>query len=68
MVAGEKAKLAIRSVAVQALPEKRWRVSFQIAPAAADGKLADLGPVELHCCLKQGENFLTETWAYRIIP
>lgn len=62
------AKIKIQSVAVQPLPEGRWRVAFQIAPAAEGGKLADVGPQELRCSLKKGEDFLTETWAYRIIP
>jgi len=62
------AKIKIQGVAVQPLPEGRWRVAFQIAPAAEGGKLAEVGPQELRCCLKKGEDFLTETWAYRIIP
>ena len=48
--------------------KNRWRVSFQITPAAEGAKLAEIGPVELRCCLKRGDNFLTETWAHRIIP
>jgi glucans biosynthesis protein len=62
------AKIKIQGLTVQALPEGRWRVAFQIAPAAEGGKLADVGPQELRCCLKKGEDFLTETWAYRITP
>nr|WP_226895599.1 glucan biosynthesis protein [Luteolibacter marinus] len=62
------AKAKIQGVAVQALPGGRWRVGFQIAPQEQDGKLADIGPLELRCSLKKGEDFLTETWAYRIIP
>ena len=61
-------KIKIQGVAVQQLPEGRWRAAFQITPAAEGGKLADVGPQELRCCLKNGENFLTETWAYRITP
>jgi glucans biosynthesis protein len=68
-VVGEHAaKVKIQGLAVQPLPGDRWRVAFQIAPAAEGGKLADAGPQELRCCLKKGEDFLTETWAYRIIP
>ncbi len=68
-VVGEHAaKVKIQGLTVQPLPEGRWRVAFQIAPAAEGGKLADLGPQELRCCLKKGEDFLTETWAYRITP
>jgi glucans biosynthesis protein len=61
-------KVKIQGVAVQPLPEGRWRVGFQLAPAAEGGKLADVGPVELRCCLKKGDDFLTETWAYRVTP
>lgn len=61
-------KIKIQGVAVQKLPENRYRVAFQIAPATEGGKLAEVGPQELRCCLKKGEDFLTETWAYRITP
>ncbi len=61
-------KIKFQGINVQSIPGERWRVSFQIAPAAEDAKLSDCGPVELRCCLKRGENFLTETWAYRINP
>lgn len=61
-------KIKIQATTVQSLPEARWRVSFQIAPAADGGKLAETGPVELRCCLKRGENFLTETWVHRVTP
>lgn len=61
-------KLKIQGISVQPLPEARWRIAFQVAPATPDLKLADIGPVELRCCLKRGENFLTETWVQRITP
>ncbi len=61
-------KIKIQSITVQSMPDARWRVAFQIAPTAEGGKLADIGPVELRCCLKRGENFLTETWVQRVIP
>jgi glucans biosynthesis protein len=61
-------KIKIQGVAVQKLPEGRFRVAFQVAPAAEGGKLSEVGPQELRCCLKKGEDFLTETWAYRITP
>jgi periplasmic glucans biosynthesis protein len=61
-------KVKIQGIAVQRLPEGRWRVSFQVAPSAEGGKLADAGSVELRCSLRRGEDFLTETWAYRINP
>jgi periplasmic glucans biosynthesis protein len=61
-------KIKIQGVTVQEIPDERWRVSFQIAPAADGGKLADVGPIELRCCLKRGDNFLTETWVHRVTP
>ncbi len=61
-------KVKIQGVTIQAMPEARWRVAFQLAPATEGGKLADIGPVELRCCIKRGENFLTETWVHRVIP
>ena len=61
-------KIRIQGVVVQALPEERWRVSFQISPTTEGAKLSDTGPVELRCCLKRGDNFLTETWVHRVIP
>ncbi|MFZ9938506.1 MAG: glucan biosynthesis protein [Luteolibacter sp.] len=67
-VGADSAKVSIKGVTVQALPGKRWRVSFQVAPAGEGGKLAEIGPVELRCSLKCGGDFLTETWAYRVIP
>lgn len=65
---GNAAKVNIAHTTVQAMPENRWRVMFQLVPADANTKLASIGPVELRCCLKRGEDFLTETWACRIIP
>ncbi|MBK1883839.1 glucan biosynthesis protein [Luteolibacter pohnpeiensis] len=61
-------KIKIQGVTVQPLPEGHWRAAFQIAPADENGKLSDIGPVELRCALKRGDAFLTETWAYRIKP
>ncbi len=61
-------KVKIQGVTIQSMPEARWRVAFQIAPATEGAKLADAGPVELRCCLKRGDNFLTETWVYRFTP
>ena len=62
------ANVKIMNVTIQQIPDSRWRVAFKITPAAEGGKLADLGPIELRCSLKRGENFLTETWAYRVTP
>lgn len=61
-------KIRIQAATIQAKPEGRQRVSFQIAPAAEGAKLAEIGPVELRCCIKRGDDFLTETWVHRIIP
>lgn len=61
-------RVKIQSVTVQPLPEGRWRVAFQLAPAAEISKLSDIGPIELRCCLKRGDNFLTETWVHRVTP
>jgi Cu/Ag efflux protein CusF len=61
-------KIKIHDVTVQAMPEDRWRVTFQISPATQGAKLTETGPVEIRCCLKRGENFLTETWVHRVIP
>ena len=61
-------KIRFEAITVQPMPENRWRVSFQMAPAKKDAKLAEIGPVELRCSLKRGEDFLTETWVYRVIP
>ena len=62
--------LAGRAVLV-ALRRASRRAAFD-APVvfedAEGGKLADAGPVELRCGLKRGDNFLTETWAYRVTP
>ena len=68
-VIGENAaKLRIQGVTTQPMPDNRWRVSFQIAPAETAAKLAEVGPVELRCSIKRGGDFLTETWVHRVIP
>lgn len=61
-------RVRIHDITVQQMPEDRWRVTFQISPAAPGVKLDQIGPVELRCCLKRGENFLTETWVHRLTP
>jgi glucans biosynthesis protein len=63
-----KDKLKIEDVTLHALPDKTWRAAFQIAPAVEGGKLADVGPIELRCRLKRGDNVVTETWVQRVIP
>jgi len=67
-VGSDAEKIKILDVSVQPMPEERWRVTFQITPAADGAKLSDIGPIELRCNLKRGENFLTETWVHRVIP
>jgi glucans biosynthesis protein len=62
------AKIKIQGITVQPMPENRWRVSFQIAPADTATKLAETGPVELRCSIRRGGDFLTETWVHRVIP
>jgi len=64
--AAEKMKVTFSQV--QQMEGGRWRVSFRLAPAQEGGKLADVGPAEMRCCLKKGEDFVTETWVYRIQP
>ena len=61
-------KIKFQGITVQSMPDDRWRVSFQISPATEGTKLSECEPVELRCCLKRGDNFLTETWAHRITP
>jgi len=62
----ERAK--IQGVAVQPLPGDRWRAGFQIAPLKEGGKLSEVGPLEIRVSLKQGDDFLTETWVNRVTP
>lgn len=61
-------RVKIHGITCQPLPEARWRVAFQISAAIEGTNLADIGPVEFRCCIKRGEDFLTETWVYRITP
>ncbi len=60
------AKVKIQGVAVQPISKGRVRLAFQILPAADGGKLSEIGALELRASLKKGEDFLTETWVYRI--
>jgi glucan biosynthesis protein len=68
IVGDGKERAKIQGVAVQPLGDGRWRAGFQIAPVKDGGKLSDVGPIELRVCLKHGDNYLTETWANRVIP
>ncbi|PAW70535.1 MAG: hypothetical protein B9S30_02330 [Verrucomicrobiia bacterium Tous-C5FEB] len=61
-------KVVIQGVNLQQIPDDRWRLAFQVAPSAEGTKLSDIGPIELRCCLKRGDNYLTETWVHRITP
>jgi glucans biosynthesis protein len=66
---GEAGKnIKIQGINIQPIGDNRIRASFQITPAQAGMKLNQLAPVELRCCLKRGEDFLTETWSSRVIP
>ncbi|HPA21147.1 MAG TPA: glucan biosynthesis protein G [Verrucomicrobiae bacterium] len=42
-----------------------WRASFEVRPASTNTPPAQIGPIELRCCLKSGEDYLSETWTYR---
>jgi glucans biosynthesis protein len=59
-------KVKIEGIAVQPMSKGRVRLAFQIRPAEEGGKLSEIGSVELKASLKRGEDFLTETWLYRI--
>ncbi len=67
-IGADAEKVKIQDITIQQLPESRWRVAFQILPAAEGAKLEEIGPVEIRCCIKRGDNFLTETWVNRITP
>lgn len=68
-VVGEKGgQVKIEGVTVQELESGIVRLAFQILPAEEGGRLADIGPVELRAVLKRGDDYLTETWVYRIAP
>ena len=61
-------EVVVQGTAVQSLPGGRVRLAFQLAPKEEGGKLAESGPLELRAGLKRGDDFLTETWVYRINP
>lgn len=61
-------EVTVQGTAVQSLSEGRVRLAFQLAPKEEGGKLAESGPLELRAGLKRGDDFLTETWVYRINP
>ncbi len=61
-------EVVVQGTAVQGLPGGRVRLAFQLAPGKEGGKLSDSGAVELRAGLKRGDDFLTETWVYRINP
>ena len=62
------AEAVVQGTAVQGLPGGRVRLAFQLAPKEEGVKLSETGPLELRAGLKRGEDFLTETWVYRINP
>ena len=58
----------IDTVNVQKKPDGSLRLTFYITPVGPNAKLADVHDVELRAMLKKGNNYLTETWVYRIKP
>lgn len=64
----ESAKGKVEGTTLLPLPDGRLRVTFQIKPAQDATTLAEIGPLELRCCLRRGSDYLTETWAQRLIP
>lgn len=60
--------VVVSGITVQPMPEGRVRLAFQLSPAEEGGKLSETEPVELRAALKRGDDFLTETWVYRIDP
>ena len=61
-------KLEVNHTNIQKMSDGRWRLSFRFTPKGQGDKLAEVGATELRCCLKKGEDYLTETWVYRIQP
>jgi glucans biosynthesis protein len=61
-------KVNIQGTAVQSVAENRIRLAFQILPKKQGDKLSEVGALELKAALKRDNNFLTETWIYRINP
>jgi nucleoside-triphosphatase THEP1 len=59
-------KVKIQGIAVQSIRKNRLRLAFQVLPVTEGAKLSDIGSIELKASLKNGEDFLTETWVYRI--
>lgn len=66
---GENAgKVVFDGVNIYRMQDGRLRLSFQMKPAQEGGKLEEIGPVELRAALRHGEDYVTETWSYRIEP
>lgn len=60
------APIAVENVRTQRNPINGvWRASFEVRPATTNTPPAQIGPIELRCCLKSGEDYLSETWTYR---
>ncbi len=60
------APVAVENVRTQRNPINGvWRASFEVRPASTNTPPAQVGPIELRCCLKSGEDYLSETWTYR---
>jgi glucan biosynthesis protein len=60
--------MKVKFANVQKMEGDRWRVGILLSPKKEGGKLSDVGPAEMRCSLKKGEDHLTETWVYRIQP
>ncbi len=60
------APATVDSVRTQRNPyDGTWRASFEVRPAKSGATPAEVGPVELRCCLKLGDDYLSETWTCR---
>lgn len=67
-VGEQSAMVRIEDIQLNEIRHHLWRVSFQFTPADDAKQLSDLPPIELRCFLKRGENYLSETWSYKITP
>ncbi|WP_411826008.1 glucan biosynthesis protein [Luteolibacter sp. AS25] len=68
-VVGDKTEqVKITDVNVEEMPGDRVRLVFKLTAEGGEGALVGAGPIELRAALKRGENYLTETWIYRIDP
>lgn len=66
MVGDVNEKIAVNHTNIQKIGASRWRLSFRVSPKEDGKKLSEIGAAEMRCCLKKGENYITETWVYRM--